>query len=120
VYVSTGNSDCEDGEIRLADGVLRNEGRVEICYDRDWGTVCDDSWGAEEAKVVCRQLGYPDNVPHVVLHRAFFGKGLTTIHLDDLSCVGTELSLFNCSRSPVGIHNCNHAEDAGVACTGQH
>lgn len=33
-------------------------GCVEVCLNRDWGTLCADSWGAEEAAVVCRQLGF--------------------------------------------------------------
>ena len=49
---------CELGEIRLRDGFVPTEGRVEVCdADNRWGTVCLDTWDHRDAKVVCRELG---------------------------------------------------------------
>ena len=48
---------CTYGDVRLADGSDSSEGRVEICIDDEWGTVCDDSWDNNDAGVVCRQVG---------------------------------------------------------------
>ena len=49
---------CDDGDLRLVGGATSREGRVEVCDNEMWGTVCDDFWGAPEAQVVCWQLGY--------------------------------------------------------------
>lgn len=49
---------CTAGELRLVGGRVESEGRVEVCHNDHWGTMCDDGWGAEEAQVVCRQLGF--------------------------------------------------------------
>ena len=49
---------CTTG-LRLAGGNIPNEGRVEICMNNQWGTVCDDSWDSNDAAVVCWELGFP-------------------------------------------------------------
>ena len=50
-------SSIEMGDVRLVNGNTVKEGRVDICYDGIWYSACDDNWGSNEARVVCRQLG---------------------------------------------------------------
>ena len=59
-YVSFLN--CTTGEIRLTDGTTQYEGRVEVCINGVWGTVCDYGWDTREAYAVCHQLGYQGRI----------------------------------------------------------
>ena len=49
---------CRDGDMRLEGGVREYEGRLEICYKREWGAVCNDGINSSVAEVVCRQFGF--------------------------------------------------------------
>lgn len=56
--VSCTNPNCTDGSVRLIEGRDPYEGTVEICNGSLWRSVCDNDWDSDDAKVVCRQLGY--------------------------------------------------------------
>ena len=49
-------SDCDDGDVRLANGDNSLEGRLEVCFNGVWGTVCREGFDSDDARVVCRQL----------------------------------------------------------------
>lgn len=51
---------CEEGSIQLVDGIIDQEGRVEVCHDGVWGSVCDTGWDKVDAHIVCQQLGYAE------------------------------------------------------------
>ena len=95
-------------------GSSDSEGRVEVSYNGEWGTVCDDSWDTNDASVVCRSLGFAGALEAV--SSAGFGQGTGIIVLDDVNCSGNESSLFECSNPGLGVNNCGHSEDAGVRC----
>ncbi|KAB5577203.1 hypothetical protein PHYPO_G00207230 [Pangasianodon hypophthalmus] len=89
-----------------------NSGRVEVLYNSEWGTVCDDSFDTMDATVLCKMLGFQRAT------RVFTAQpGTGRIWLDDLQCVGTEASVFDCKHRGMGVNDCQHSEDAGIACS---
>ena len=104
--------------VRLVGGSTYTEGRVEVNYNGEWGTVCDDGWDDTDAGVVCRQLGFGSS--GIAIGSARFGQGSGSIWLDSVTCTGGESTLVSCGHLGVGItDSCNHLKDASVVCTGE-
>ena len=57
-FINCPFTDCTTGAIRLVSGTNIAEGRVEVCNNNQWGTVCDDGWGTVDAEVACTQAGF--------------------------------------------------------------
>ncbi|XP_066488385.1 lysyl oxidase homolog 3 isoform X2 [Tiliqua scincoides] len=91
-----------------------NEGRVEVSYNQEWGTICDDDFTLANAHVLCRHLGFVAATGWT--HSAKYGKGTGPIWLDNLSCTGSEKSIVECQSRGWGNSDCSHEEDAGVVC----
>ncbi|XP_025101970.1 deleted in malignant brain tumors 1 protein-like isoform X2 [Pomacea canaliculata] len=99
---------------RLANGDGKG-GRLEILYNGEWSTVCDDGIRNKEARVACRMLGFNSSAVVAATSNAY-GAGTGRIILDGVSCTGTEMSLLECEHKPLYSHNCRHSDGVGVIC----
>ncbi|XP_072851545.2 scavenger receptor cysteine-rich domain-containing protein DMBT1 [Pogona vitticeps] len=108
--------DLQDFAIQLVNSSNRCEGRIEVYYNGTWGTVCDDDWDINDARVVCREIGCGDAIS--ALGEAPFGEGNGNIWLSNLQCKGTESHLWQCKHLGWGTHGCHSIEVAGIICKG--
>uniref|UniRef100_A0A4X1TV14 Scavenger receptor cysteine-rich type 1 protein M130 n=1 Tax=Sus scrofa TaxID=9823 RepID=A0A4X1TV14_PIG len=104
-----------DLKLRVVDGVTECSGRLEVKFQGEWGTICDDGWDSDDAAVACKQLGCPTAV--TAIGRVNASEGTGHIWLDSVSCHGHESALWQCRHHEWGKHYCNHNEDAGVTCS---
>ncbi|EFJ44986.1 hypothetical protein VOLCADRAFT_37253, partial [Volvox carteri f. nagariensis] len=103
------------GQLRLMDGPNAWSGRLEICRNNVWGTICDMGWGWDDARVACRQLGFPAGGEAV--EGGWFPNATESspIHYSNVTCLGYETALASCLL-PNRSTSCNHKYDAGVIC----
>ena len=108
---------CSDSrQLCLVDGGGRCSGRVEILDQGSSGTICDDGWDLDDARVVCRQLSCREALDATLF--SSFGTGSGPIWLDEVNCRGEESQVWRCPTLGWLQHNCDHQEDAGVVCSG--
>ena len=101
--------------VRLANGT-GSYGRVEVCHEGVWGTVCDDDWDITDATVVCTELGFAQAL--AAYHGGYYGAGSGSILMDNVQCNGMETSLIHCAFKGWYTNDCSHDDDAGVLCGG--
>ncbi|XP_037396103.1 scavenger receptor cysteine-rich type 1 protein M130-like [Pygocentrus nattereri] len=99
---------------RLRGGKGICSGRLEVFYNAEWGSVCDDLWDIRDAQVVCRQLGCGPALS--ADGSAVFGAGKGPIWLNRVKCRGNEIHLWDCPHSLKKHTECSHRQDAGVTC----
>ncbi|WAR24054.1 DMBT1-like protein [Mya arenaria] len=99
--------------VRLEEGSGRYEGRVEVSIAGIWGTICDDGFDMDDAKVVCRMLNMSATG---FLHQARRGQGSGPIYLRNLACEGHETNINQCSYG-INVSVCSHSDDVSVICS---
>ena len=57
-YSRTDTNQCKDGDVRLVDGRVDQEGRPEVCINGIWGSICDYSWSSIDGYIFCNELGF--------------------------------------------------------------
>uniref|UniRef100_A0A1X7T781 SRCR domain-containing protein n=1 Tax=Amphimedon queenslandica TaxID=400682 RepID=A0A1X7T781_AMPQE len=114
------NDNCQHGTLRLVNGGATYRGRLEICINSVWGSVCDDAFDTNEARVACRQLGYEVDGGQSVTYysNAYYGQSTGPIWLNRLYCNGAENSLLDCNKAvDIGsTFGCSHSEDVSIRC----
>ena len=113
---------CDDWDLRLVNGSTQvnnpqpQEGRVEICFNNTYGSICHNQWNDNDAEVVCRQLGYSTQNTSAQIN-AFYNSSFGPIYLNNVQCTGSEEYLQDCDLNR-DIDGCTEADDAGVSCLG--
>ena len=111
---------CADepvSKLRLANGRTEHEGRVEIFRFGQWGTICDEYWDINDARVICRELGFFNAIE--ATNGSYHGNGTGSIWLSEVNCEGTERTIDDCPHPPFSKHYCDHSNDVGVICDGK-
>ncbi|XP_062507211.1 scavenger receptor cysteine-rich domain superfamily protein-like [Corticium candelabrum] len=101
--------------LRLVGGSTAAEGTIEILRNKTWWVICDDGFSLAEARVACKELGYPSVVKFH--NNSFYGRGNRTTLQTKFKCSGMETTLSGCSNE--AKQRCNNDDVVGVECDTQ-
>ena len=131
MHTGSGHDGCTEGSVRLVNSTIEYEGRVEVCSDGVWGTVCGVD--APDANALCHVTGYVGGIilKPMKLYSYFlcfyytvseyfttsemFGDGDQPI-LYRLHCYGCETNISHCSKNVFPNLYCSRQSIAGVRC----
>ena len=118
--------------MRLNGGNIEQEGRVEVCVNGVWGSICDYGWDKTDAHVICKQLGYAElgnykqqifsavpvlNTEPVAYTGSIFGETEGPLIFSHVRCEGWEKNLTDCEKLEYKNFTCSHYTVAGVMCS---
>ena len=98
--------------VNITGGVAKNEGRITVRYNGQWGRVCSQYWDIRDVMVVCKHLGFIGAKSMKILN----GSIDEPVWMDEVHCVGTEQYLWNCLFSGWGHSNGASCFDVYVIC----
>ena len=90
-----GVAQCNNSDIRLVGSSSTMEGRVEVCVNGAWGTVCDDFWDYRDAQVACKQLGLPYTGKTLKLSKFYFSSHKKVLLLMVVPTMGKDLDQYS-------------------------
>ena len=144
MWYCIGGGTCTTGDLRLVNSYTnsygRSEGRVEVCYNNIWGTICDYDWDTSyEAQTACNELGYSRSGLDVLVlcnsiftlfllgatayTYSYFGSGTGPYWLSDVDCYSYSTKIWDCPHDGIGVVQSyctpqSHSYDAGARCYG--
>lgn len=99
------------GDVRLWGG-NESEGVLQVFMDKEWGSVCDNSWDFADADVACRQLGFASATSDLEYRYDADGN----FKVVDAACTGLESRLVECRRG-YDFSRCNIFDEVGLVCS---
>jgi len=93
-------------------------GRVEVFYNGEWGTICNVGWDLNDARAFCRQLGYVDVISTGAVTDFLYASGSGRIWQTNVDCTGNERRFGECyfMQSWGDTSGCSHNMDVAVQC----